>query len=300
MPFSETQLTTWAGQGAIASSATTYNSIKTSIESISWNNDINYNIYLQGSYKNSTNIRANSDIDVVVEFQSIFISNKQSLKPDELKEFDAYYPDGKYSLDDFKTAVIEGLEKYYGKNNVIDGNKAIKVTGTNGRLDSDVVCCAEYREYRSFSRTKTNDYEKGIVFWTKTYDKVVNFPIQHYDNGVTKNTQAGGNYKAATRIVKNMKSRMVDLKLIDAKLAPSYFVECLLCNAPSTKFQFSYYVQIVPETLNFLRASIQDKSIEKFVCQNYQRYLFGSSAQQWDIEKCKTFINELINFWNAG
>jgi hypothetical protein len=300
MPFSETQLTTWAGQGAITSSATTYNSIKTCIESVSWNSDIKYDMYLQGSYKNSTNIRANSDIDVVVEFQSVFYSNKESLKPEELKEFNDYYSDGKYSLDDFKAAILEALEKYYEKSNVKDGNKSIKVTGTNGRLNSDVICCAEYREYRSFKRTKTNDYDKGIVFWTKKYDKVVNFPIQHYDNGVTKNTQAGGNYKAATRIIKNMRSRMIDLNLIDNKLAPSYFIECLLYNVPSLKFQFPNYTQIIPEIIIFLKASVKDNSIEKFVCQNYQRYLFGSSDQQWDIEKCKTFISELNNFWNAG
>lgn len=300
MPFSETQLTTWAGQGAIASSATTYNSIKTCIDSISWNSDINYEIYLQGSYKNSTNIRANSDIDVVVEFKSVFYSNKHLLKPEELKEFDEYHSDGKYSIDDFKAAVLDGLEKYYGKSNVNDGNKSIKVTGTNGRLNTDVVCCAEYHEYKSFSKTKTNDYSKGIVFWTKTNDKVVNFPIQHYDNGVTKNTQAAGNYKASTRIIKNMKSRMVDLKLIDAKLAPSYFIECLLYNVPSTKFQFANYAQIIPEVIIFLRTSVKDNSIEKFVCQNYKRYLFGPSDQQWDIEKYKTFLNELNSFWNAG
>ena len=93
---------------------------------------------------------------------------------------------------------------------------------------------------------------------------------------------------------------MIDLNLIDAKLAPSYFIECLLYNVPNDKFRFPNYAQIIPEIIIFLRASVKDNSIETFVCQNYQRYLFGSSKQQWDLEKAKTFIAELTNFWNAG
>ncbi len=102
MAISESQLVTWSHQGATTSSANTYNSIKTCIDGVNWNADISYDIYLQGSYKNSTNIRANSDVDVVIEFQSIFHSNKHKLPAEELKEFNEYFNDGKYSLTDLQ------------------------------------------------------------------------------------------------------------------------------------------------------------------------------------------------------
>jgi hypothetical protein len=47
MAFSEYQLETWSSQGAIVSSATTYNSIKTCIDEVNWNEDISYKIYLK-------------------------------------------------------------------------------------------------------------------------------------------------------------------------------------------------------------------------------------------------------------
>jgi hypothetical protein len=47
MAFSEDQLNTWANQGATTTSANTYNSIKTCIESNNWNDDVNFDIYLE-------------------------------------------------------------------------------------------------------------------------------------------------------------------------------------------------------------------------------------------------------------
>lgn len=300
MPFSENQLTTWAGQGAQSSSATTYNSIKTCIDGISWNADISYEIYLQGSYKNSTNIRGNSDVDVVLEFKSSFYSNAWTLPADEFKEYDEYYPNAKYSLDDFKAAVLDGLQKYYGTTNVTDGNKSIKILGTNGRLNSDVICCETYREYKSFRKLKTTDYAEGIIYWTKDLTKIINFPKLHYDNGVAKNQDSQNNYKPATRVIKNMKARMVDENILNDKTAPSYFVECLMYNAPNATFKSNQYSEIIPKVLNCFNAAITDGTIDQYVCQNYRRYLFGNTDQQWQLEKCKEFVNKLIQFWNAG
>lgn len=91
MAIPEAQLQTWSNQGATSLSANTYNSIKTCIEGNNWNDDISFNIYLQGSYRNSTNIRGDSDVDVVVEFSSVFYSNKNELSLQQLNEFNEYY-----------------------------------------------------------------------------------------------------------------------------------------------------------------------------------------------------------------
>jgi len=300
MAFNEKQLETWANQGATTTSANTYNSIKTCIESHNWNDDVNFDIYLQGSYKNYTNIRGDSDVDVVVEFTSVFYSNKHTLPKEQLSEFDEYYSDGKYSLESVKQAIIKKLKEYYGDKYVEVGNKSIKVLANNGRLDCDVVCCATYKEYNSFSRVKTDDYVKGIVFWTdKTNEKVVNFPIKHYDNGVTKNRNCDTNYKSTIRVIKNMKSRMVENKRITNTLAPSYYIECLMFNIPDAYYKNTTYGKRIFSILTKFRA-YTDAELEKFVCQNWQRYLFGSSDQQWNLNECKEFINELIKFWDEG
>jgi len=300
MPISESQLNTWANQGSTASSASTYSSIKSCIEGNNWNDDVNYNIYLQGSYRNTTNIRGDSDVDVVVEFSSVFYSNKNQLPPEQLQEYNEYYSDAKYTLESFKKAIIERLKVYYGQEYVVVGNKSIKVLANSGRLDCDIVCCSEYREYRSFSRLNTNDFVKGIVFWaTQTNEKVVNFPKLHFDHGATKNQNCYSNFKPSVRIIKNMKSRLVANDVIDNSLAPSYFIECLMYNMPDNDYSYNNHSSRVIAILNtFYQYS--DAELEALICQNRQRYLFGHSDQQWSINDCKVFRTRLITFWNEG
>tara|TARA_R110001606_G_scaffold19204_1_gene70886 strand:- start:3493 stop:4395 length:903 start_codon:yes stop_codon:yes gene_type:complete len=298
MAIPESQLQTWSNQGATTSSANTYNSIKTCIEGNNWHNDVSFNIYLQGSYRNSTNIRGDSDVDVVVEFSSVFYSNKYELSAEQLNEFNEYHSDGEYTLDSFKEAVIKRLQDYYGENYVKVGNKSIKVLANSGRLECDVVCCAEYRKYNSFSRTNTTNYVKGIVFWTnETNEKVVNFPKLHFDNGASKNQSCNSNYKPSIRIIKNIKSRLVGNGKIESSLAPSYFIEGLIFNMPNSDFLNSTNHSRVLAILNTFH-NYTDSELENLICQNKQRYLFGDSDQQWDIVDCKQFRNELIKFWN--
>lgn len=298
MAIPEVQLQTWSSQGATTSSANTYNSIKTCIEGNNWNDDVSFDIYLQGSYRNSTNIRGDSDVDVVVEFSSVFYSNKEELNTEQLRDFNEFYSDGKYSLNSFKEAVIRRLKSYYGEDYVKVGNNSIKVLANSGRLDCDVICCAEYREYRSFSKTNTSDYAKGIAFWTnQTNEKVVNFPKLHFDNGAAKNQNCNSNYKATIRVIKNIKTRLVNSGTIGSSLAPSYFLEGLMYNMPNTDFQnITHYSRVLAILNTFHKYS--DTELQALVCQNRQRYLFGSSRQQWNIIDCKNFRTQLIKFWN--
>jgi len=300
MAINESQLITWSHQGVTTSSANTYDSIKTCIEGNNWKDDVSFEIYLQGSYKNSTNIRGDSDVDVIVEFSSVFYSNKEELPPEQLREHNEYYSEGKYTLESFKQAVIARLKANYGDDQVQAGNKSIKVLGNSNRLDCDVVCCAEYREYNSFSKSNTRDYAKGIVFWTnQTNDKIVNFPILHYDNGVSKNQNCNSNYKPSVRIIKNMKSRLVSLNLISVTLAPSYFIECLMYNVANANFHSNTHSSRILNVMNTFY-QYTESDLREMVCQNRQRYLFGNSDQQWNISDCQSFIRNIINLWNEG
>ncbi|MBS1780433.1 MAG: nucleotidyltransferase [Bacteroidetes bacterium] len=299
MAIPESQLQTWSNQGATTSSANTYNSIKTCIEGNNWNDDVSFNIYLQGSYRNFTNIMSDSDVDVIIEFSSVFYSNKHELTQEQLRDFNEYYSDGKYSLNSFRDAVIQRLKSYYGETYVKVGNNSIKVLANSGRLDCDVICCAEYREYRSFSKIDTSSYAKGIVFWTnETHEKVVNFPKLHFDNGASKNQNCDSNYKPTIRIIKNIRARLVSSGTITKSLAPSYFIEGLMFNMPDNIFKNVTHYSRTLAVLNTFH-NYSDTQLEALVCQNRQRYLFGNSKQQWNVEDCKTFRNKLIEFWNS-
>lgn len=297
MAISEAQLTTWSNQGALVSSAQTYNSIKTCIDGGNWNADVKYEIYLQGSYRNATNTRGDSDVDIVVEFTSTFYSNKAELSAAERMEYDEYFNDAKYSLSDFKSAIVQTLEGYYGKQNVEVGSKSIKIKGINGRLNADVVCCASYRRYSSFSKAHPSNYVKGIVFWDGAGNRVVNYPKKHFDNGASKNSSSSMNYKPTVRVLKNIKSKLVSEGLISASLAPSYFIECLLYNVPNAVYIHKNYQDRVVGILNHFVALNKANGFSDLVCQNRQMKLFGNSDQQWSEAEAKEFLQAVINYY---
>jgi hypothetical protein len=299
MALSEQQLETWSHQGPITTSSLTYTSIKSCIEKIDWNSDISYDIYLQGSYMNSTNIRANSDVDIVAQFNSIFYSNKETFNPEQLNEFEETYPNGKYAIDDYKKPIIKALIDNYGNDNVIEGNKSLKIIGKNGRLNADIICCAEYRKYSYFSRLRPYGYVSGIIFWEeKTGKKIISFPKLHYENGTQKNEESSSNFKSAIRIFKNLRSSLIDKSKIAKDIAPSYFLECLLYNVPDIKFKQASYLNLTHKVLEFLAEISNKKDLSNFVCQSRQLYLFGTSDQQWNTTDCEIFISSLIDFYN--
>ena len=160
MAISKSQLETWAHQGAVTTAKSTADSIKNALNSYSdWPDGIDFEIYLQGSYRNSTNIRGDSDVDVVAQLNSIFYSNLSK----EQKRVLGISP-ASYDWLDFRADVLNALKSYYRQSQITEGNKSIKVKANNGRLAADVVVCSQYRKYRSVNNY---DYVKGMCFWTK-------------------------------------------------------------------------------------------------------------------------------------
>ena len=299
MAIPERQLETWANQGAIQSSASTYDSIKNCITIGSWNDDVHFNIYLQGSYKNTTNIYGNSDVDIIVEFTSIFYSDTSNLDEVGKAVHDALGP-GKYTLAAFKTAIVKRLKVCYGDAAVTVGNKAIKIKGNGSRLDADVVVCNTYKKYKKNNGSKLLSAVKGIRFIEENTSKIIiNYPTPHYDNGVYKNqyVRTNNNLKKVTRIFKNMKASLVDHQAMSSNTAPSYFVECLIYNANDSHFRNNSYQNIVIPIIYQFYNDDKSDNCNKYVCQNEQRYLFGSGDQQWNRNNAKEYIEKLIYVW---
>jgi hypothetical protein len=300
MAILESQLSTWAHQGSIINSASTYDSIKNCIDAINWNDDVNYEIYLQGSYRNSTNIYGNSDVDIVVEFTSIF-SSDTSLLDDVGKATHNALADGKYALSSFKKSIVTSLESNY-KNSVIVGPKAIKITGGTSRLNADVVVCNTYKKYLNNNGSRFLSAVKGITFLNSdTVERITNYPKLHFDHGVAKNenSRTSGNYKSTVRIFRNIKAYLVTNNAINAQTAPSYFVECLIYNAKDSCFKESSYQLRIYRILKQLTEDIDDNSILDYVCQNEQLKLFGTTKQQWNLNDAKIFINAILELWKS-
>jgi len=110
MGIPESQLETWANQGATTTAKATADSVKNALNSYSdWPSGIDYEVYLQGSYKNDTNIRGDSDVDVVAQLNSTFYSNLL----EEQKRTLGLTP-ATYALSEFRADVLNILKNYYG------------------------------------------------------------------------------------------------------------------------------------------------------------------------------------------
>jgi len=298
MTIPKSTLETWSNQGATVTPKNLREKIETKLlaQDSKIQNKHRLDIFLQGSYRNSTNIYGNSDVDVVVQHDSTFFSDISELDTVEKSLYNSAFSDASYTWDDFKSEVVDTLENVFGKTNVEIGNKSIKID--DGSYEADVVPCFQYRKYTSFgSYESERNYVEGIKFFTTNERRsIVNYPKVHYSNGATKNQSVNSYYKPTIRVFKNMKRKMIEKGLITKELAPSYFVENLLYNVPNETFNNSNIDTRVYNILKWL--SDNRYSISNFVCQNEQVYLFGHTEEQWNETDAQSFIAEVINLWN--
>jgi hypothetical protein len=242
--------------------------------------------YLQGSYANSTNIRGNSDVDLVVETSAVYYSNLT----EEEKRARTWTP-GAFSWAEYYTEVLKALVNYYGAGQVHPGNKSIKVEAYGNRLPADVVPAVEYQEYRGGTLAGI-----GMTFWARDPARqVINFPKLHISNGSDKNASTGARYKPIVRVFKNARERIIGGDDAKRKLFPSYFIECLMFNVDNSCFRNTFqesYVAVVND--------LRDKLLtapNRMVCQNYMRELFGPTPEQWSVENATAFVQALDKIW---
>jgi hypothetical protein len=169
--------------------------------------------------------------------------------------------------------------------------KAIWIKPQGNRRSADVIVAAEYRRYYRFRSPQSQSYDSGICFWSR-YIQIVNYPNQHSANCTTKHQATNGWFKPMVRILKNMRTRMVDDGMIEDAIAPSYFLEGLLYNVPNDKFDSSYDETFVA-AINWILES--DRT--QFLCANEQYYLLRDGPVTWAPANGKKFLDELVTFW---
>jgi hypothetical protein len=255
--------------------------------------DKSYNVFLQGSYGNDTNIYAESDVDTVIRLNSTFRYNVDNLSPDQQVAFrQTFGGTPSYTFGEFKQGVITRLSNAFGTGNVKLGNKAINIKASGSRRSSDVVACYEYRRYIRFFSLDDYEYIPGIIFPTVSGGEIINFLKPHSDNCTTKHQATATCYKPMVRIVKNMRSRLVEENTITKDMAPSYYIEGLLYNVPNDKFGGTYGDTFC-NCINWLMQT--DRA--KLKCANERYLLLGNSNVQWSSDKCDRFLNALVRLW---
>src|SRR5690242_13716822 len=167
--------------------ARTHNAIREHLENDPALAKYRVDTYLQGSYKNSTNVRGDSDVDMGSLTNEVFHYDTNWLPTTQRYEYGTARGSLKESVEaslnklgaggftyrQYRADVLASLRRRYGES-VKDGNKAITIPGNTYRLDADVLPCNAFRQY--YDRGSDASYHEGIVFFTNDNVRVVNFP----------------------------------------------------------------------------------------------------------------------------
>ena len=138
----------------------------------------NIKVFASGSYRNRTNIRRESDVDVgVLCYDSFFGVYPQGTTRETFGNVPATY-----FYKQFKAEVREALKDYFDAGAAIRGSKAFDIKATSHHVEADV---APFYEHRRYSPDGT--FLSGVELRPDTGPAIINWPEQHYANGNAKN-----------------------------------------------------------------------------------------------------------------
>jgi len=188
-------------------------------------------IFLQGSYKNRTNVKKDSDVDIVVRHDDHYFGSTHFL-PESEKQLYLQLPNSAYTFENFKDEVQAILEQEFDVGEIKRKDKCIRVWGNTYRVNADVVPCFVHK----ILKTHLDASDEGIELRTDKGLNVISFPQQHFENGTKKNVDTEAMYKSVVRILKNARNGLVDEGTITDKAMPSFFLESLVWNVPDSNF----------------------------------------------------------------
>ena len=293
MAIPESQLETWSRQGTTDSATALYERIRNALQNDAALRNRNFEVFLQGSYRNSTNIRGDSDVDVVAMLTDTYMPEYGALDAYTRSVVEGRSNSATYTHTDFRRDVLSAIRSAFPTHNVTEGGKSIKIPRTSNNIPADVVPCLEYRLYLPpKSLLGDASHIDGIWLWdVQRNHEVTSFPKHSYDNGVTKHGRTNQWYKPTVRIFKNARGWMEDNGLIQSGTASSHAIECLLYNVPDQQFGSSYGDTVV-NVVNWLNGA----DLTNFVCQNGIQRLFDSG--RWTQQNARAYIGALIQMWN--
>lgn len=279
MPVPGKTLGQWSHPRSAQASKQAHVSIRKALASYNWPPDIRYDIFLQGSYKNGTNLRRDSDVDVVVRLAHQLKPRVVALTAKQLQG-DSEFQTAHDRWRSFRRHALRAMRQRFG-NAVKSGRKTVKIAKGELHADADLVVTLTYRN--------------GIGFYLLEERRwVVSYPQQHHERGEEKEEATGRRFRRTIRMFKAARNQLVDKRRLTKDDAPSYFIECLLYNVPDHLFKRN-----LTPTYTGILAWLQVAKLQDFWCQNGKVRLFGPGREQWSVEKARKFVKALQDLWDA-
>ncbi len=280
MPISETTLAKWSHHEAGTAFKQAHVPIRKALQAHKGLSKFKYEVFLQGSYKNDTNLGGDSDVDVVVRLSLKLKPAVAALTGGQLQK-DGSHRYVHQQWKSFRDEALKAMRARFGKT-AKSGRKTLKVPKGGIPADADLVVTVSHRE--------------GIGFYLSDERRwVVSFPQQHHSRGLKKERATNMRFKRTIRMFKAARNRLVEKKVITKDDAPSYFIECLLYNVPHGLF-----APKLEQTYVGILGWLETAKLKEFQCQNGQAPLFGPGREQWSARKAREFVGAMWGLWEAG
>lgn len=247
-------------------------------------------IFAQGSYRNNTNVREDSDVDIGILCTDTFFFD---LPEGTTRETFGIGP-ATYGYAQYKNEVEEALVDYFGRAAVTRGNKAFDVHETSYHVEADVAAFFEHRRYSADGR-----FLQGVELRTDREDRrIINWPEQHYESGCRKNNDTGTRFKSIVRVLKALSNEMRDNRISGGDI-PGFLIECLVWNVPNDNFQHSTYTADVRAAL----VHIYQRTKAEETCKDWRevsglKWLF--CGQKWTYQQANAFTVAAWNYDGLG
>lgn len=242
-------------------------------------------VFPQGSYRNRTNVRQESDVDICVCLRETLWPNYES---GLTKEAVGNVP-ATYHHDEFKNDVEKALKAHFGTSAVTRGSKAFDVHENSYRIDADVVPTLEHRRY--FKQGNEVVWHTGTaIFPDGSVSPIINWPEQNCENGVAKNHRTSRHFKRVVRILKRLRNEMNEAGITAAGPIPSYLIECLVWNVPDVGFSGQYYKEVRYSLAHLFNSTLAEENVKEWGEINELKYLFRP-GQPWTREKAHAFLS---------
>ena len=279
MAIPESTLSNWSHHRSGTASAQANVAIRNALSSYRWPTEVPYEVFLQGSYHNGTNLSRDSDVDVVIRLTTKIRPRVAAMSPADLETNGSH----RFLLEkwqSFRQHALRALRAEFG-DSVTAGRKSLKIA--RGRIPAvaDVVV--------------TLKYEDGLAIYLPDERRwVVSHPQRHYRRGRRKERAAVNRFKRTVRMFKATRNHLVSNGVINERTAPSYFIECLLYNVPERLFSQQLNTAYV-DILHWLGSA----QMRGFTTQSGDMELFGSRAEQWTTNEARRFMAALQQLWDG-
>jgi hypothetical protein len=244
-------------------------------------------VYTKGSYANNTNVKNDSDVDIVVECNHAYYYDYEPGVERPVPGLVSY--GGPWTSEVWRTEVEAALINAFGAGDVdTSGRVAIPIAERLGSRPSiDVVPSFKFKLYRDTNHLLTP--HEGSTVRPATGTPVINWPHHQLGNGRARNIATGQRYKNYVRALKNAENALVSAGTI-AEPMPSYLMEGLIWNASDTALKHGTLDEGFRATLLHLAVGLNDSAVhQNWYEPNKIKPLFHPE-RKWTLTDARTIV----------